>query len=397
MQTQNSYKENFFIMGGHIADDLCQGALPAILAFMYQEGRLSSYADVAFLIMATTIVNAIAQPLTGYISDKKSRPYLMCLGMLIAGLGVAFIGLIDNYYLLFAAVTIHGIGVAVFHPSAGKLANIFAGKKMGRGMSIFSFGGNIGFALGPIYFTAGYMLLGLKATLLLLIPPLCMAYLFIVRNRKYVVFSKRTELRTKKQSSLGTLNDNYFGTFLLILLVFARSAAFFSLTTFLPLYFIHELNQQEELSTLTNALVAGCGAIATLIGGPMADRYGFTQWVRFTSVFCIPFGLFFVLTYNPLLAIASLIPLAIFYYSAMSPIVIIGQKMLPQHIGMATGITIGLGISFGGIIAPVLGNIGDNFGLHATMQAVVALIAVAALLSFIVPIVNRPRSKDKIV
>ena len=162
MSNQNhSYKENLLIMGGHMADDLCQGSLPAILAFMYQEGKLSSYADVAFLIMATTIVNAIAQPLTGYLSDKKPRPYLMCLGMVIAALGVAFIGFIDNYFLLCAAVALNGIGVATFHPSAGKLANIFAGKKVGRGMSIFSVGGNIGYAIGPLYFTAGYLLLSL--------------------------------------------------------------------------------------------------------------------------------------------------------------------------------------------------------------------------------------------
>lgn len=396
MNYQNhSYKENLLIMGGHLADDLCQGSLPAILAFMYQEGKLSSYADVAFLIMATTIVNAIAQPLTGYLSDKKPRPYLMCLGMLIAALGVAFIGFIDNYLLLCAAVAVNGIGVATFHPSAGKLANIFAGKKVGRGMSIFSVGGNIGYAIGPLYFTAGYMLFGLKATILILIPALIMAFIFIRRNRKYLIYSKRTEARTRRRLNDATVKDNYFGTFLLILLVFARSAAMFSLTTFLPLYFMHELGQKEEVSTLANTIVAGAGAIATLIGGPMADRFGFTQWVRFTSVVCVPFGVLFILTHNPLLSVAALIPLALFYYAAMSPIVVIGQKMLPQHVGMATGITIGLGISFGGIIAPVLGNLGDKFGLDATMLAVVCLTGLSALLSFVVPIVNRP-VKEKI-
>ena len=158
---------------------------------------------------------------------------------------------------------------------------------------------------------------------------------------------------------------------------------------------MHELGQKEEVSTLANTIVAGAGAIATLIGGPMADRFGFTQWVRFTSVVCVPFGVLFILTHNPLLSVAALIPLALFYYAAMSPIVVIGQKMLPQHVGMATGITIGLGISFGGIIAPVLGNLGDKFGLDATMLAVVCLTGLSALLSFVVPIVNRP-VKEKI-
>ena len=224
---------------------------------------------------------------------------------------------------------------------------------------------------------------------------LIMAFIFIKRNRKYLIYSKRTEARTRRHLNDATIKDNYLGTFLLVLLVFARSAAMFSLTTFLPLYFMHELGQKEEVSTLANTIVAGAGAVATLIGGPMADRFGFTQWVRFTSVVCVPFGVLFILTHNPLLSVAALIPLSLFYYAAMSPIVVIGQKMLPQHVGMATGITIGLGISFGGIIAPVLGNLGDKFGLDATMLAVVCLTGLSALLSFVVPIVNRP-VKEKI-
>ena len=78
---QHSYKDNYLIMLGHMADDLCQGSLPAILAFMYKDGVLTSYSQIALLIMVSTIVNAVAQPLVGFLSDKKPRPYLMTLGM----------------------------------------------------------------------------------------------------------------------------------------------------------------------------------------------------------------------------------------------------------------------------------------------------------------------------
>lgn len=117
-----SYKENYLIMFGHMADDMCQGALPAILTFMYQEGKLNSYADIAYLITATTIINAIAQPITGYLSDKKPRPYIMTVGMLIAALGIMFLGFMDSMLFMIIAVAVNGLGVAIFHPSAGKLA-----------------------------------------------------------------------------------------------------------------------------------------------------------------------------------------------------------------------------------------------------------------------------------
>lgn len=388
---KTTYRENFFIMLGHLCDDLCQGALPVVLALMYEAGILTSYAQVAMLIMATTLVNAIAQPIAGLLADKKPRPYLMALGMLTAAFGIMFIGLIDNIYLIALFVTIQGIGVAVFHPSAGKLANIFAGEKVGRGMSIFSVGGNIGYAVGPVYFTACYYFFGLKGTLLMIIPALIMSIIFFKKNRMYEVRSKRDITLKKHKKQQNDIKEDYKGTFFLILLVFARSAAFFSLTTFLPLYFMHNLNQSEELSSLTLTLVGICGAISTLIGGFISDKFGFTQWTRLTSVLVVPFAVLFVLTSNVYIAILALIPFAIFYYASMSPIVVIGQKLLPLHIGMATGLTIGLGISFGGIIAPVLGNVGDNYGLNATMMVIAGLTALAAVLSFTIPIVNKAK------
>ena len=388
------YYENFFIMGGHLADDLCQGALPAVLAFMYQEGRLDSYADVALLVMFTTIVNAVAQPVTGLLADKKPRPWLMWVGMLLAGAGVMFLGLIESFPLMCLLIALNGVGVAAFHPAAGKMANIFAGSRVGRGMSIFSVGGNIGYALGPLYFTAFYMVLGLNATLLLIVPGVLMTGFFIARSRKYAVYARRDHRHRAARQSKEGLKDNYRGTLLLLLLVFGRSAAFASLVTFLPLYFMHVLGEPEEWSTLSVTVLGIAGAIATFCGGGFADRYGFTQWTRFVSVMACPFVLGFIFTDNAMLALLLLVGYSVFYYASMSPIVVIGQKLLPLHVGMATGITVGLGISFGGLTAPLLGSLGDHYRLTATMQAIVALAFLAALMSFLVPVVNRPRRTE---
>ncbi len=388
LQDYKELKENYFIMGGHLADDLCQGALPAILSFMYLEGKLDSYADVAFLIMATTMVNAVAQPLTGLLADRRPRPFFMCAGMLIAALGIMFIGFIDNFALLFALVALNGVGVATFHPAAGKLANIFAKNHLGKGMSIFSVGGNIGYALGPLYFTAGYMFFGLKATLLICLPALFMAFFFIRKNRMYREMSEASLRQAKAQKETEGLKENYKGTLILLALVFARSAAMFSLTAFLPLYFVDVLHKPEEGAALTNSAIAICGAAATLIGGSFSDRFGFTQLVRLTSFAAVPFALIFVLTDNAPLALGALMLCSFAYYMAMSPIVIIGQRFLCLHLGMATGLTVGLGISFGGIIAPVLGTVGDHYGLLTTMQIVAGLLALSALISLFVPKVN---------
>ena len=242
-----SYKENYLIMFGHMADDMCQGALPAILTFMYQEGKLNSYADIAYLTTATTIINAIAQPITGYLSDKKPRPYIMTVGMLIAALGTMFLGFMDSMLFMIIAVAVNGLGVAIFHPSAGKLANVFAGKNVGKGMSIFSVGGNIGYAIGPVYFTLFYSFMGLSASVMIMLPAAIMAIIFSMRSRRYNVYSRKAEIRRINKIKSGDAKENYAGTFILLLLVFARYAAMFSLTTFLPLYFISILDVSDKI------------------------------------------------------------------------------------------------------------------------------------------------------
>ncbi len=388
LNDQNSYRENFFIMFGHFANDLCQAALPAILAFMFEEGRLDSYAQAALLISACTIINAVAQPLTGYIADHRPRPYLMWTGMLLSAVGIMFIGLIESFPLMLLMVSLNGIGTAAFHPPAGKLAGIFAGKKAGRGMSIFSVGGSIGFAFGPLYMTGLYLLFGLKGTLLLFLPALIMTVGFLRRARLYRIASLRDHRRRNTVRAIAASPENYPGMVILTGLIFARSAATFGLTTFLPLYFMHVLNQPETLSTLTNSIMAGIGIIATITGGIMADRMGFTRWVRLVSFLVLPFMTLFILTSNALLAITLLLPTAFFYYCSQTPVVVIGQKLLPRHAGMATGITIGLGVSFGGCISPLLGMLGDHCGLTATMAAIAVLCALSALISLFLPRVD---------
>lgn len=384
--------ENYFIMLGHFADDICQGSLPAVLAFMFQQGRLESYTQVAFLILGTTVVNAVVQPLTGFLADKKTLPFLMCAGMLTSAAGVAFLGFIENYALMLVLVAVNGIGVATFHPSAGKLANAFAGTRVGKGMSIFSIGGNVGYTIGPLYFTALYAIFGLKATLFLAVPAVLMSTVFIAKNRFYGVTLRKTEQKAKIRARGGNVREDWAGTGKLLLLVFARSACMSSLTAFLPLYFMHELGGSDEISAASLTLIGVGGAVATFLGGPAADRFGFTQLVRVASLLCIPFGLLFLGAGSIWLCLAALVPFGFFYYASMSPVVVIGQKLLPRHVGTATGITVGLGISFGGLVTPLVGAVGDRFGLFASMQIVVALAALAFVFSLLVPVVEK-RSK----
>jgi FSR family fosmidomycin resistance protein-like MFS transporter len=74
-------------------------------------------------------------------------------------------------------------------------------------------------------------------------------------------------------------------------------------------------------------------------------------------------------------------------------LIVLGQEYLPNRMGTASGVTLGLAVSVGGIFSPILGMIGDRWGLHATLLAIVALLTVSFLLGFWMPATAARREK----
>ncbi|MCL2123111.1 MAG: MFS transporter, partial [Desulfovibrionaceae bacterium] len=169
-------------MCGHVCTDINQGALPAILPFLVHHKGIS-YASAAGLIFAANSMSSFIQPFFGYIGDKVSWPWLMGLGAFLAGGGLAFVGFLDSYWAIFAAVAVSGIGIALFHPEGGRMANLAAGENKGAGIALFAVGGNIGFALGPIIASVALTALGLKGTAVLLAPAIGMALVVFISRK----------------------------------------------------------------------------------------------------------------------------------------------------------------------------------------------------------------------
>src|SRR5918999_1464856 len=109
--------------------------------------------------------------------DRRALPWVMPAGLLLAGGGIAAAGPAPTYGLTAAAVVVSGLGVAGFPPEGAKFAGIASRERRGRGMSLFSVGGNAGFALGPALTTPLVLAFGLAGTLPLVLLPLLAALL----------------------------------------------------------------------------------------------------------------------------------------------------------------------------------------------------------------------------
>ena len=368
-----------WLTSGHFFTDLNQGALPALLPFLMTEHHLS-YAAAAGLMFANSLTSSIIQPLFGFYADRLDRPRLMPWAVLLAGLGLALLGWVDSYTAMFFAVAVSGIGVAAFHPEAARLANLVAGDKKATGIGLFGIGGNAGFAVGPLLGTFLVLAGGLKSTAFFLLPAACICFFLQQRMRQFGSLSVKAAA-----AAAQTTPDNWPAFGRLSIVVICRSILFAGLNTFIPLYWIHVLLQSHTAGSSALTVLFSIGVLGTFFGGRWADRYGYLRVIRTGYLLLIPILWLFVSTEEPNLAMALLIPIGMSLFAPYSPTVVLGQKYLPQRMGFASGITLGLAVSVGGIAAPGLGWLADQYGLAFSFSILTVLPVIASLASYSLP------------
>lgn len=375
----------------HMFNDMNQSVVPALLPFLIAQRHLS-YAAAGGIVLTLTIASSVVQPVFGYVTDKRSIPWLVPGGMLLGMLGTVMLGLAPTYELLLLASLVSGIGVAAFHPEAARYANWVSGSQRSTGMGFFGLGGNLGFALGPILVTPAILLFGLHGTALVVIPGAIYAlYLGLVAMRRFASFKPR-EKKFKSRSERG---DRWGAFGVLTLTLILRSTVFFGIITFTPLFFIAVLGATKAQANAALAMTLVAAALGTVTGGRLGDsfdrRYVTMVSIACAAIFATAIGLA-AAAHVPIAVICVLFVLLAFTLQwSTSVTVVLGQEYLPTRIGTASGVTIGLAISIGGFGAPLLGHLADLHGLIAVMYAIGAIALSSFIAALFLPPVHRKR------
>ena len=369
------------LSGGHTFTDMGQGAIPAMLPFLIA-GRGYSYAAASALVLAATVSSSIVQPIFGAASDRRSLPWLMPGGLALTGVGLALSGVAPSYPLTFAAIVLSGLGVAAFHPEASRFANYVSGARRATGMSLFSVGGNAGFALGPIIVTPLILLLGLPGMIVAGLLPVAMALVLMRELPRLQTF--RPAVVAAGPGVPGPAPDEWGPFARLAAAVGVRSVVYFGLATFVPLYFVDELGASTADANTALAVMLVAGAVGTLLGGRLADRVGRRPVFAGSTLLLCPLILAF-LAVDRAPAVALLAVIGALIIATFSVTVVMGQEYLPNRIGVASGVTLGLAIGVGGLGAAALGVVADRAGLDTAMQVIAFTPLLAAALALSLP------------
>ncbi|MBV8774930.1 MAG: MFS transporter, partial [Deltaproteobacteria bacterium] len=259
------YRAIALLSAAHLCDDINQGVVPAMLPFFISAYHLT-YAAAAGLVLAQTLSSSVVQPLFGLVADRRSSPWLIPVGMSLAGLGVAVSGLAPTYGLIFLSIAVSGFGISAFHPEAARRVRYLSGSRQATTMSLFNVGGMVGFALGPLLITPTLMMMGTRGALVLTIPVLVMAVVLIFNLRRLTAVEP--SVTGQGRSRVIVEGVERWGDFArLAAVVVLRSIAFFGLNTFLPLYWTANLHGTKAGGGMALTALATSVALGTLVGG----------------------------------------------------------------------------------------------------------------------------------
>jgi len=151
-----------------------------------------------------------------------------------------------------------------------------------------------------------------------------------------------------------------------------RSWAHLGFTTFVPFFYVDYLGVDPRLVGPLLFVFLGAGAAGTLVGGPIADRWGPRRFLVAVFFLATPLATGFLFA-RGVWSFMLLGALGFVLISTFSVSVVLGQAYLPRHQAMAAGLNVGFANGVGGLGVAFLGLVADQWGLPVALGITAAM------------------------
>jgi FSR family fosmidomycin resistance protein-like MFS transporter len=384
---------------GHLATDLSQGAIPALLPLFKSQYHLS-YTDIGFVVLMANISSSLIQPAFGVLSDRISMRWLMPLGPLVAGAGMVAAVNASHFAVMVAMIFLSGLGVAAFHPEGYRFAGLASGERSATGMSYFSSGGNVGYGFGPAVGSVAVHYFGPRGMLYILPFSIsAAAVLWRVSGHRAGLEAgwraasvpaagaaaaaapaspdrKGAPRASALSGRMLVKLSPHAALTLMIAFVILRSWTSTGESSFIPLYFTGIRHLNPTYAGLLVSLFLGAGSVGTLLGGAAADRWGSRRMLLW-SMLILPPLLWIMPRAVGVGGMAASLLAGMAAVSTFAVVMVMAQSIMPERIGLISGLIIGFAVGTGGIGTTLLGVIADRWGVLRALD-ITALLPIAA-------------------
>src|ERR1700721_2315968 len=371
----------FAVSGSHMLNDMMQSLAPALYP-VFRDTYSLSFFQTGLITLVFQVTAALPQPFIGIVTDRRPVPWGLPSAMAFTMIGLVLLAFSVNYPMLLASVALIGVGSAIFHPEASRVARAASGGRHGFAQSLFQVGGNFGQSLGPLL--AAFIVVPFGQHSVLIFTALALAAVVILTgvSRWYAAVRARPR---KAVAATGPAHPSRVvrrTLFVLIVMLFSKVLYLSSLNSYYTFYLIQTFGVSIQSSQVLLFVFLASVAAGTFLGGPLVDRFGakFVIWGSILGV--LPFTL--LLPHLGLLGtVINSIAIGLIISSAFSAMIVYAQELTPGNVGAVAGLFFGLSFGLGGVGAALLGMLADKTSLTFVYHVCAFLPAVGLLGGFL--------------
>ena len=384
----------FAISFSHLLNDTIQALIPSLYPLLKQSQGLT-FGQLGMVTLTFQCTASLLQPLVGLYTDKRPLPYSLAVGMGLTLVGLLMLSQAHNYSMIIISAALVGMGSAIFHPEASRVAHMAAGRSRGLAQSVFQVGGNAGSALGPLLAALFIVPHGQgHVAWFSLVAALGMFVLWHIGtwvSRRMQHQKRHASTSSLKPLTLLPRKIIIFSLLVLVALTFSKYVYLVSLTNYYTFYLMERFHVSVQASQIYLFAFLLAVAVGTIAGGPIGDRIGRKRVIWASILGVAPFSLWLPYASLPVTVVLTVI-IGLVLASAFSAILVYAQELLPGKVGLIAGLFFGLAFGIAGIGAAVLGEVADHKGIIAVFHGC-AWLPLIGMLTIFLPDIEGSRKK----
>lgn len=355
----------------HLLNDLMQATVSASYPLLKSDLGLT-FAQIGSITFVYQVSASVFQPLVGMFFDRRPFRGSLLLATASTMFGVAGLAFASSLPTVFLSVFLIGIGSSIIHPEASRITSLASGGKRGLAQSIFQVGGNFGGSVGPLAVALIVAPFSRHNLLWFIIFSLvsfsAVSYISVWFGRYLDTHGRNSRERVHRDRPLG-VGATIAVIALICVLIISKYIYLESLRSYYTFYLIDKFGVTVSTSQIFLFVFLFATAAGTLVGGPVGDRIG-RKWVILLSILgTAPFSLAM-----PHAGLAATVVLSFFsgfvLSSAFPAILLYAQELLPNKLGLVSGLFFGFAFGVAGIVSAILGRLIDTNGIDWVYRAV---------------------------
>ncbi len=366
MKTENTTKDLEFQTGNvttlsiaHAVHDTYSAFLPPLLPILIEKFTLTNTA--AGLLSVFYQLPSILQPFIGRLADRTNLRFFVILAPIITGAAMSSLGIAPTYGFAAFLLLLAGVSSSTLHATGPVLGSALSGNRLGRGMSFWMVGGELGRALGPLITVTAVAYLSLEG-----LPWLMLAGLLT----SIFLFVRLDQVSTRPQVQLNPIpwreGLQKLGPVMLPLsfILFIRALAMATLTTFLPTFLTRE-GSSLWMAGMSLTILEVAGMVGAFLAGSLSDKFGRRRMLAISFI-ATPILMVVFVQADALLKIPLLVLLGFFAIAVIPVIMAIVMENAPEQRAFANGVYMATNFLLNAIAVILVGIVSDWVNLRFT-------------------------------